>query len=71
MPSITDRTRDSVIDHPLGTLGLVLIGLTAWGVEHLQMGRMGRIPARLVLASVAGLGWVVDRFGPGRGTLSP
>ena len=56
-------TRPSVIEYPLGLLGLVLIGLTAWGVEQLQTRTwIGSIPARLVLAAVSTVGWIVDRL---------
>lgn len=55
--------KNPVIEDPLGTLGLVLIGLTAWGVEQLQTRTwIGSIPARLVLAAVSTVGWIVDRL---------
>ena len=63
MTNGTPTTRYSVIEHPLATLGLVLIGLTAWGVERLETRTwIGNIPARLVLAAVAAVGWAVDRL---------
>jgi hypothetical protein len=63
MTNVGDRRRDAVIERPLGTLGLVLIGLTAWGVERLQTrSGLAAIPARLVLAAVAAVGWAVDRL---------
>jgi hypothetical protein len=55
--------RSSVIEYPLGMLGLVLIGLTAWGVEQQQTRtRIGTILARLVLAGVSAVGWSFDRL---------
>ena len=55
--------RDAVIEHGLGSLGLFLVGLIGWAVERLQ----GRSPiyavmARLVLACVTSVGWVIDRL---------
>ena len=63
MTSKTDWNAHSLIEHPLGTLGLVLIGLTAWGVEQRQTSaRIGSISGRLVLAGVAAVGWAMDRL---------
>jgi hypothetical protein len=55
--------RRSIVDRALGSLGLVLLGLTGWAVERLT----GRAPiaaafARLVLGCVTAIGWVVDRL---------
>ena len=54
---------DSVIEHPLGSLGLLLLGLTGWAVDRLQ-GRtsIDVVLARLVLGCVTAVGWVVDRL---------
>jgi len=54
---------DSVIEHALGSLGLLLLGLTGWAADRLQ----GKTPsdavlARLVLGCVTVVGWVVDRL---------
>jgi hypothetical protein len=38
--------RDSVIEHALGSLGLLLLGLVGWAVDRLQ----GRAPIEAVLA---------------------
>jgi hypothetical protein len=55
--------RSSVIEYPLGMLGLVLIGLTGWGVQQLQTkAGVARLPARLVLAGVSAVGWMIDRL---------
>ena len=52
----------SVIEHALGTLGLLLLGLTGWAAERLE----GRPPItaiflRLILTSVAAVGRFMDR----------
>jgi len=54
---------DSLIEHALGSLGLLLFGLIGWAVDRLQ-GRalIGAALARLVLGCVAAVGWVVDRL---------
>jgi hypothetical protein len=58
-----NTARSSVIEYPLGMLGLVLIGLTTWGVEQQQRRtRIRTIVARLVLAGVSAVGWTFDRL---------
>jgi hypothetical protein len=53
----------SVIEYPLGTLGLLLIGLIAWATGRLERRALvDHILARLVLAFVSTIGWIVDRF---------
>ena len=63
MTSKTAWNAHSVIEHPLGTLGLVLIGLIAWGVEQRERRAwIGSLSGRLVLAGVAAVGWAMDRL---------
>jgi hypothetical protein len=61
MKKTTDR--GSVTGRALGSLGLVLLGLTGWAAERLQ-GRspIASVPARLVLTCVTAVGWVIDRL---------
>jgi uncharacterized protein YndB with AHSA1/START domain len=63
MASITDR--GSVIERILGSLGLFLLGLTAWAVERLQgRGAIAAVLAQLVLKCVTAVGWAIDRLFP-------
>jgi hypothetical protein len=53
----------SVIEYPLGTLGLLLIGLITWATGRLERRALvDRILARLVFAFVSTIGWIVDRW---------
>ena len=61
MARTTDR--GSVIEYALGSLGLFIIGLTVWAAERLQgRGPIVAFLARLVLACVTAVGWVIDRL---------
>ena len=54
--------RDSVIEHALGSLGLLLIALIGWAVERQQStARVDVILGRLILQCVSAIGWIVDR----------
>ena len=53
----------SVFEYPLGTLGLLLLGLIAWATGRLERRALvDHIMARLVFAFVSTIGWIVDRF---------
>jgi hypothetical protein len=54
--------RSTVIEHALGSLGLLLIGLIGWVVERQQsQARVDVILGRLILPCVSAIGWIVDR----------
>jgi hypothetical protein len=54
---------DSVVEHALGSLGLLLFGLIGWAADRLQRRTpIDAVLARLVLGCVTAVGWVVDRL---------
>lgn len=73
------HSRRRATDRVLGTLGLFLIGLTAWAAPRLESpNRLGVLVGRSVLVAVGLVGRVVDRLplpstapgSPGRGSQS-
>ena len=69
------RRRLASISHPLGSFGLLLVGLVGRLAEHAHSGRTdaGRVKgflARRAIDGIAAVGWTVDRLSdrmaPGR-----
>jgi hypothetical protein len=60
---ITRSGTNRLMEHTLGSLGLLLMGLTGWAVErrHVQSVPVALI-TRVMLAAVAAVGWSVDRL---------